>query len=686
MIKLSSVVTTVCVIVIIFVVFFILHTDCKTAKRRETFTFTMNNNIDDYDKTSSDCSELYSVIMKGAPIDDEYKVIAQMLRNNLYKDKNGEYYGTNQCIIQDIDLTALGIGGDCRIDNDTVLEKNNQQDALGSWVIPDGCVINESQVRNLPSILQKIKNKRDMYQKKLQDDLTAQAEIKAREASKLNNESNDLSNQALLEKQSAYAYQSAEEAAESQRRGDEQTVATYRNIASQFQILAEDIDNLRVFIQDKIVGIRWYVYNGYFEEAGKQYTNTTNKWLDDIWNGNRVPFDGGIIKAINGYEKMLGITGTYSQTMYTQGVTYVFEFLFLPDTTGIWGFEIASDDASYLWVSSDESRSEPSTTGVLGSGPNPMQVGSGANDAKYMCYIDNGGGHGFKAVNSVTREPLTAGKLYKIRMVQGNWNSGTPNNRGNPQGVRLQVRRPGVPIWFVLTSGEKGVGQNQSDRWFNRLMVFDYRKKGMFAKVYTGYFNDQTVFFKNNKPLAAVRLQEAYNMNDRWVRGSMLGHGILKNRSFKNAKELVMTDSKGKNVPLYELGYENWPADNTKTRTISFFGYFKAPYSGKFRFYFAGDDAIYAWFGDRAFENNVTGRQNAFDMPGGIDLGGPDFMRSIPGPHPTLSSPIEVELKENSLTPIRIVQGDRGGGNTLVFGFQQVDGIAIYDLTRNFFF
>ena len=104
-------------------------------------------------------------------------------------------------------------------------------------------------------------------------------------------------------------------------------------------------------------------------------------------------------------------------------------------------------------------------------------------------------------------------------------------------------------------------------------------------------------------------------------------------------------------------------------------GYFIPPVSGKYVFYLSSDDSSYVWLGDSALVNNFN-QNNA--------------LTKMPGLHGTWVTTFEYNINNNevkAMIPIRIVQGDWGGGNTLAFGYLAPGEIKpSYDLSKDFRF
>jgi GLEYA domain len=436
-------------------------------------------------------------------------------------------------------------------------------------------------------------------------------------------------------------------------------------LASSYDLQSAEGQELNTYLANKVVGFRWYAYNDYFEFNGPADSNATNKFLENIWNSKIMPFDSGLTNVIDMYSGVTDSGATYKITDQSTYMTMMFEFIFRPDVSGSWRFEVTSDDAAYLWINklSEESTADPGI-GYF-SGTNKLILNK--------ALISNGGLHGM--ISQLASITLEQNVEYRVRLVQG-------NNYG-PQGIRLRVARPNNSL-FVLRSDSSGVGAYDGNRLKSRYMVFDTYKTGMLCKVYRGYFWDSTNFFRNNKPMTAVRLKRAYNMNKDWL--TTPGHGITMTASFADNPELITTSNHTSTNPTstktHALGTCCYPFNNTDTRSISFFGWFIPPDTGSYTFYFAGDDAIYLWMGKQSRERVRSGLSDSFDS----DSGPNSAWVKIPGLHGTLSQPFSITLTKGVPIAMRIVQGDWGGGNTVVFGYKRPNGLIEYDLTKDFRF
>jgi len=655
---------------------------------------------------ADNCKELIDQLGINHSLSDKENDILRSIDNNKYADKaftNKEIYGTNECIIPQGTAQGTYKLQNCRVGG-VQLQMNNP-DKIGEhepyWYTKEGCVITNQQLRdNLPSIV------RGLYDIKYQDTEDAANLLvnttNANYATTRNLDSNTTSNNERTSNNTTL-----KNATDVQHMQNVQiaTAAQQEALRSQadaqtYNVQASEAEQLKAYLVDKIVGMRWYAFREYFEWADWSINGwnvnkvLTNRFLEYIWNGRIVPFDSGITYECNNYTALTNnSSSSYRIDRNTTNITMLYEFTFVPDISGFWNMEIESDDASYLWIMESNRLNDDGNGKMFFAGSNPLNIDT-AN-------IKNPGLHGMERRNTCdtqdtcnrkgTNSPwLNAKQEYKVFVVQGNqaWGS------FNPQGLIVRVARPGNNL-YVLRADDGGIGQ-YSQSFRSKYMVFDKYKKGMVCKVYQGYYYDDTTFFARKAPMTTVRLRQAYNMNAGWW--GIKGHGMdVKTDSFANNQELVMTGNhrrtKNNNTDLdpsevktHSPGVWYYPfnanGDPTLNRSVSFFGYFIPPESGDYIFYFAGDDAIYLWFGNQAKESVRTGLYTAFDT----NYGTGSAWVSRPGLHWLQSQPFRVTLTKDVAVPVRMVQGDWGGHNLCVFGYKKPTGEIVYDLTRDFKF
>jgi hypothetical protein len=703
----NPIVSTICVFVLVLVVLHIIRT---FEKQQEKFSILASQYLVNTDMYPNEHTCLDLVEKLNSPelsrLSEAERTTLQSFKNNTYVADN-KVFGTGQCIIPTSQMEPNRILANCLIENSPyTLEQNNITRVSGyptptnaEWTFADGCVLNKNTLMyNLKNVMTAIEANKTREMQNANSLLSGATSANTTQAKQLDNTTTKYNDEAGWNRYYTSDAKSLKQQEDYKASLEETKSATILDQASQYNLDGIMAKEFNEFLDKKLVGIRWYAFEGYFQEGNVE---SANRYLDNIWAGKIIPYDGGMIDKIDNYEGMTDINADYKHNSLTNNVTYVWEFLFRPDMDGKWSFELGSDDGSFLCMwNNDQSFVEPSVTSIFGTNVNFFKIqnpgsSSPSTNSSYMMTIDNGGNHGFITKVGETRESLKMGNMYKVMIVQGNHNGGG----GNYQGCRLRVKRPNSIQWYVLTNGEAGIGAQEPTNWKNKYMAFCHQKKGMFAKVYEDNYNDKLDFFRNRKPIAAVRLREAYNMNQAWVGSTLPGHGINMTRSWADRPELIRSRNNNSanptQEPLYLQGFENWPwwweekiraQVAPSMRTISFFGYFKAPETGNYKFFFSGDDAVYIWFGLRSKERIVSGLDNSFDVSQGAAAGTPGFMQSIPGKHGPESRPIVVNLDAGSITPIRFVHGDGGGWSTIVFGYELRNGEPVYDLTRDFFF
>jgi hypothetical protein len=237
---------------------------------------------------------------------------------------------------------------------------------------------------------------------------------------------------------------------------------------------------------------------------------------------------------------------------------------------------------------------------------------------------------------------------YKLRIVHG--------NNDSIGSLRVYMMRPDRSYWEVLS------GNN---------ILFSPTRTGLQCKVVRGYFWDNTEWLKYVQPLCAVALDEAFHITkDMWNFG-VPGSGRYENFQRIKYTNFNKSTNSGTNETTHPWTVAPYPFDFQWQRSMNIYGWFYPPAVGKYTFYLASDDAGYLWIGNNAVHWHTS---NAVINNGGI--------------HGTTMAKTSYYFGSNSVNvphPIRFVQGDWGGGNTLVFAYQRPGSTeVIYDLTRDF--
>ena len=665
--KVGSVITaSVCVFFILLVLLALMNHISKTSAK-EPFQFPTNRLFEtDFDNTSLNCLQMAQ--KKNIPgidsLTESQRLVLSKLDNNVYQDGEREdgsvFYGTDECIIPQNVANEFGVQN-CLVGN-LQLETDNPIIQNVAWHNYRGCVINSNMFAT------KIVDIANTLAKMDTEGIRRSQQAIIDQTTNTYNQANQLnisrSNAYQAASSTGVMTKTATENAESlltKSYINESNSRRNEDLARSYNVIAQDAVEFEKFISDKIVGIRWYAYNEYFSDS--------QTYLNNIWDGKAVPFDAGVTKTINGFEGITGKLSSYTIDNFTQDFTLLFEFVFRPDVGGEWEFRTTSDDASYFWIS--PWKQDDGNGAMFFSGSNPLSI--------LTTVVNNKGKHGMTTKSAYYK--VDAGNMYKCYVVHGNWGNSSTNTRSNPTDIRFEVRRPNN-TWFTLRSGDAGPGAADSEKWTSRYMVYDTFKKGMIAKVYSGYFADNTTWVRQNKPLAAVRLRSAINSDSIWP----AGHGLVIKGAFRRQNpELIRTWNHGQANPGSTHLYDNEPTDNVQTpdlRTITFAGFFQSVRAGNYTFFFEGDDAIYMWVGESAKEFTSTNLRSAFDATDGAA----NAVNKLPGAHGPISQPYVIYMESNKLYLIRVMQGNAGGWNYLRFGYREPHGLIRWDLTSAFRF
>ena len=693
---------TITIYLCIFLILLVLVGMMNHLVKSETFALDSNTKFILKDDAKN-CTELVKKLNPSMYLDTTEIGILDELANNTYtnndlKDKNT--YGTNECIIPNSVIQAYNIAN-CQLGPYMLQQNNPLKDSDIQWKTTNGCVITENNVRyNIKDIAAQLLYIKTRDTEVAKTNMNNQTTTNNTISSELNRNSDDARTQTYTNNDLKNAALTITTGNNAMAGRESELAASESSKAATFNVDAEQASQLDSFMEDKIVGIRWYAYKDYFEfyntnSGWGQDVDTilTNNFLQNIWDGVIMPFDSGITNEINNYSVITSPDSARNTiNTNTTGITMVFEFLYVPDISGYWEVELESDDASYMWMKPmrDLNQTDDGKRNSFFHGTNMMNL----NDNPI---ISNKGLHGMVRVSN--RPWLEKDVPYKVYIVQGNQNWGY----GNPQGIRFRIRRPSSDL-FILQANNQGIGA-PIQTLKNKYMVFDTMKKGMLCKVYKGYYDDNTRDFRDNVPLTTVRLKEAYNARKDYF--SIGGHGIDKTSSFsKDGTELVVTGNhsvivnsggrrylnpdrvKTHNTGGYDATWY-YPFDsktntNTLTRSLSMFGYFVPEMSGEYIFFFAGDDAMYLWWGDGKAKDTVRSglTYSGFDTAYGPSTS----MVSTPGTHWIVSKPFPKKVEKGQIYPVRVVQGDWGGHNILVFCYKNPKNNLIYDLTKEFRF
>lgn len=617
------------------------------TKKHDVEHFQLSNNTlwNMNKKTSRNCLELaqdLGVNLDQLSGDEKYNL--SLLFNNTYLNANtsvdNRMYGTNECIIPHTDPVVTKYMPNCDMQNGIVLEKDNPTDLSDAiaWKVEKGCIINENAVRN--NIVPIAKQYNELRNKQFSDSATATSraiDVNNQETNRHNR--NIAMNEKRIEENINAEDLARRNAADYLNQKQQQKDAEVANIAqtSKYTADSREIDEFMQFVRDKIVGIRYAVFEGYFFD--------NQNFVNSMFNGTRLPVDAGVIDRIDMFNGMNPNFWRYDKSDFT----CMYEFMFRPDVTtnnndpnSAWSFEIESDDAAFMWFNTDSVN---------------------MNDA----LIKNGGEHGMvkvsaKVKNIVGTDMDKNTNGYKIRIIYG--------QHGGFAGIVFRAKRPDGSYFTPVNGEYNSSGAYPIANWLNRYMFFNPMKAGLACKIYKGYFNDNFEFFKTTKPLSAVSVTEIYNMSS-----ILPDFGLTKVKYLKDNPQMKYTSDTNINNPRTELSHPNGTyyysnKNDKELRSVHYYGYFYPPTDGNYTFYLASDDAAYLWVGSDAEGEMVASKA----------------MLNIAGIHGTIAWRAEFTLTGAGYPlPIRIVQGDWGWQTTLMFGYSLPGNPeAIHDLSQHF--
>lgn len=362
---------------------------------------------------------------------------------------------------------------------------------------------------------------------------------------------------------------------------------------------------------DFVMGLAQVQYRGYFADETTWFSDsraTSSMISNTVTPATGTPiFDGS---------SDLGGKTSFSWTGYL-----------IPDETGEWQFQIASDDASYLWLGNDAI--------VKYQGP-PQNA-----------LISNGGIHAERAVNA--KVSLIKNKIYPIRIQYG--------NDTNAAVFKFKYLDPGATTWqgdfTTLLWSTSGATKNDCANFgisYRLVAEIGYDRVGLpiVCKV-NGVDPPYNVSWVETKPEFRVprdlsdipRPQAALTglHQARFIGYFAETPEVLKN---KNATSVAV-----KNI-LPSFINENFGV----VETYMWSGYFVPDVTGDWQFKITSDDASYMWFGNDAIQNWMDDTSSA--------------RLAVPAGAPTQKS-VSIKLKKDDVYPIRILYGNSGGPGTFNF-------------------
>lgn len=549
-----------------------------------------------------------------------------VMNNNTYvnKNDNSDVYSLNQCVISDNEVSNLSMQ-DCKL-NDIQFQKGNPADQDVAWNYENGCVVTEDQLKN--NLANIVRNMNEVYikpKKKTQQDFVDMSnDNKAKEAQNWDEYRKNLDSTAAERQKQREALDKVTRTNDNTKL--EKTVELSNNKVIGWSTM--EIDKKMGwlgFMRDKVIGLRYEVYHGYFWEDLNHFTKY-------------IAYQTGFINRVNNFEGMRG----YPQGTNTWRISVNITGCIRPDVSGTWEFALISDDASFMWIT-------PITTDY-----SAMTTTMKSSDN--VLFIDNRGWHGdVRKEGKITLKGLDSDSKivgYNIRIVQG--------NDGGPGSLRVEMKKPGSG-WEMLG------GDN---------FLFSPVRKGLTCKVSRGYFHDNTQWLNYwADPLCAVVIDEIYHGYKQWYNP---GFGITGKSKYDNFQRITYTDfnkgsNQGTNRSTHPWTVGNYPFDWWWQRNMNIYGWWIPPVVGQYTFYLASDDASYLWIGDAA-ESNKWYPWNAMINNGGYHG---TIMRRT-------NYYVSTEFVKTPI-PFRIVQGDWGGDNTLMFSYRKPGDVEVtYDITKDF--
>ena len=154
------------------------------------------------------------------------------------------------------------------------------------------------------------------------------------------------------------------------------------------------------------LGLAQVQYRGYFADD-------PNWFSDERYNTSLIKNSTTVASGL----PVLEWSGNPSDWAATENTSYAWTGHFIPDVTGEWQFEIASDDASFMWLGDDAVTNYASgTAGAL---------------------IKNGGIHAEKIVSA--KITLIKDKIYPLRIQYGNYSQAAV--------FKFRFMPPGITQW-----------------------------------------------------------------------------------------------------------------------------------------------------------------------------------------------------------------------------------------------
>lgn len=365
---------------------------------------------------------------------------------------------------------------------------------------------------------------------------------------------------------------------------------------------------------DFVMGMAQVQYKGYFADDTNWFTDarySSSVMANTTTSGSGLPvFDGS---------SDLGGRTSFSWTGY-----------FIPDISGEWQFQIASDDASYMWLGNDA---------IVNYQSNPGSA-----------LISNGGIHAEKIVTGKIN--LVKNKIYPLRIQYG--------NDTNAAVFKFRYMAPGFNVWQgdfnTLLWRSSGSAKNDCNNFglsYRTVAELGYDRVGLPAgcKV-NGVDPPFTVTWVQTK--AEKRTPRELSSIPK-PEGSLSGlHEAKFSGYFADNPELL----KGKAASQVAVRtilpfFRDQSFDSLGQSTYMWSGYLIPDTSGEWSFKINSDDAAYMWIGNEAIQNWMDNLSTA--------------QIAIGGTHEPRSTIKSISLKKDAVYPIRILYGNWASFGTFNF-------------------
>ena len=366
---------------------------------------------------------------------------------------------------------------------------------------------------------------------------------------------------------------------------------------------------------DLLMGLAQIQYKGYFADDTNWFTNA--RYSSSVM-GNVTTASSGL-PTFDGSSDLGGKT-SFSWTGY-----------FIPDYTGEWQFQISSDDASYMWIGNDA---------IVNYQSNPSSA-----------LIRNGGIHAERLISAKIN--LIKDKIYPLRIQYG--------NDTNAAVFKFKYMAPGFRVWqsdfttLLWRSSGGGYANNCTNFGLSYTLAAElgYDRVGL-ADVCKNNGNDPN--FKNTWviPKSEIRTPRELSKIPR-PEGSLAGlHEAKFSGYFAESPDLLKAKAASKVAVRTTLPVFNNELFNV-VDTYMWSGYFVPDVTGEWTFQITSDDAAKMWLGNDAIQNWMDdGLSAILTLPAG----------------PPTQKKSSINLKKDSVYPIRILYGNSGGPGTFDFEFK----------------